>query len=280
MDYFKDNIKLFIESFRADKRILGITAAFDLILMGFIALFVYFWKSWISSSFSGIISLDLPTLTEEILRQTTLLKSFFYSLIISLVVLGLLIFIVFSFFKGIIWCSISDKHFDLEYLKKFLLLNLVCIPLFIAVFFIFLIITSLFIHLFGLIATSIQGSLATVLFIFLLFFIVFMPLLIYTMIPLSLVYYYFTKKNDIKYSFKKMFNNAIKKIHLFYTPCLLITIVFVLISIVTIPLGFIPESIAFWIFLIISFLYVAWARIYIISFAESLNKTNKKHHKI
>ncbi|MDD5086207.1 MAG: hypothetical protein PHV16_00475 [Candidatus Nanoarchaeia archaeon] len=271
-----DYIKLLIESFKLNKKTWSITAAYDLVLILASYILLFIWSLWMNSLISKT-NLDITELTEEIIADVASLKNFYYGTLISFLVLFLLVFVVWSFFKGIIWCVISDKHFNLSYFKKFLLLNLACIPLYIVVFAVFLIAAIIFNYLFLLISTSMQNSSLAVVFISVLFLIVFAPLVIYIAILPSLVYYYFTKKNSIRESFNKMFNTAIKKIHLFYVPCLIITVVFVLLSIITTPLGLLPETTIFLIFLVILVFYVSWARIYIVSFAESLNK---KHHKI
>lgn len=277
MAYFKENIKLFVESFKVDKKILGITAAYDLVLMLVSYIILFLWSLYITSSFSRITGLDLSKFTEETLRQAASLKSFYCSAIISLIILAILLFIAWSFFKGLIWCSIADKHFNLKYFKKFLLLNLACIPLYLAVFAVFFLVLIITNYIFILLSSSSQNALLTLITMPLLFFIFFMPIIIYIMVPLSLVYYNFTKKNSISNSFKKMFGIAVKKIHLFYFPCFLITIVLVLISIATIPMNYVSESISYLVSLAIFFLYIAWARPYIISFSRSLEE---KHHKI
>ncbi len=265
-----------MESFKLNKKTWSITAAYDLVLILISYILLFLWSLWMTS-FLSKINLDVSALTEETIRDVASLKSFYYGTIISLFVLAIFLFFIWCFFKGILWSVILNKHFDLKYYSRFILLNLTCIPLFIILFFIFLLITQIINYLIFLTPALMQNNLIAVLITSLIFFIVFMPIIVYMMILPSLVYYYFTKKNDMVFSFSKMFDIAVRKIHLFYVPCLLITFVFVLISIITIPLRVLPESIIFLVFLLIFIFYIAWARMYIISFTESFSKN---HHKI
>jgi len=87
--------------------------------------------------------------------------------------------------------------------------------------------------------------------------------MIYLINFILILYFYFTKKNKILDSFKNTFDIAVKKIHLLYIPCLIMSLVFVLLSVITIPLNILPEWLTLLFLLIFLVIYAAWVRFYI-----------------
>jgi len=71
-------------------------------------------------------------------------------------------------------------------------------------------------------------------------------------------------------SFKDTFKIAVKKIHLLYIPCLVMSLAFVFLAVITIPLNILP----LWLISLVSFvllvIYAAWARFYIVAVIAKL----------
>jgi len=277
MAYLNNQINLFKKSFKLDKKRFLSVIFFDFIfiLVSYIALFLC--GMWLNSSASKISGLDLTTLTENAVNELAALKSFYYGILVCSLLLIIFLFFAWSFFQGFIWNTILKKKFNLDYFKKFLLLNLACIPLSIIFFFIaaiwFWFFKSVFLFFS---ATGLNKSL--VMFILLvLFTFVFLPILLYLINCIPIVYIYFTKKNKILDSFKNTFDVAVKKIHLLYVPCLIMSLVFVFLAVITIPFNILPVwliSLASFVLLVI---YAAWTRFYI---AVVIAELERIHHKI
>ena len=277
MTYLNNQINLFKKSFKLDKKrfFSVIFLDFLFILVSYIALFL--WSMWVSSSASRISGLELDMLTENALQEVAAIKSFYYGTLACSLLLIIFLFLAWSFFQGFIWNTILKKKFNLDYFKKFLLLNLACIPLSIILFFIAAVCLKLFksiILLFS--ATGLNTSL--VMFILLaLFTFVFLPIMLYIINFILILYFYFTKKNKILDSFKNTFDIAVKKIHLLYIPCLIMSLVFVLLAVITIPLNILPEWLSSLFSLIFLVIYAAWMRFYI---TAVIAKSQRIHHKI
>ncbi|MBA3064599.1 hypothetical protein FP803_04135 [Candidatus Woesearchaeota archaeon] len=277
MAYLNNQINLFKKSFKLDKKRFLSVIFFDFIfiLVSYIALFLC--GMWLNSSASKISGLDLTTLTENAVNELAALKSFYYGILVCSLLLIIFLFFAWSFFQGFIWNTILKKKFNLDYFKKFLLLNLACIPLSIIFFFIaaiwFWFFKSVFLFFS---ATGLNKSL--VMFILLvLFTFVFLPILLYLINCIPIVYIYFTKKNKILDSFKNTFDVAVKKIHLLYVPCLIMSLVFVFLAVITIPFNILPVwliSLASFVLLVV---YAAWTRFYI---AVVIAELERIHHKI
>ena len=263
MAYLNNQINLFKKSFKLDKKRFFSVIIFDslFILASYIALFLC--GMWLNSSASKISGLDLTTLTENAVNELAALKSFYYGSIVCLILLIIFLFFAWSFFQGFIWSTILKKKFDSDYFKKFLLLNLACIPISVILFFIALIFLWFFKSIF-LFFSATELNTSIVMFVLLvLFTFIFMPILLYLINFISILYFYFTNKKKISYSFKNTFNIAVKKIHLLYTPCLIMSLVFVLLSVIMIPLNIFPEWLTSLFSLIFLIFYAAWIRFYI-----------------
>ncbi len=277
MAYLNNQISLFKKSFKLDKKRFFSVIIFDslFILVSYIALFLC--GMWLNSSASKISGLDLTTLTENAVNDLAALKSFYYGVIVCLILLIIFLFFTWSFFQGFIWTTILKKKFDLDYFKKFLLLNLACIPLSIILLFIAVIFLRFFNSIFLFFSITGLNKSLVMLILLILFTFVFLPILLYLINFISILYFYFTNKKKILYSFKNTFNIAVKKIHLLYIPCLIMSLVLVLLSVITIPLNIFPEWITSLFLLIFLIFYSAWIRFYI---AAVIAKSEIIHRKI
>ncbi len=263
MAYLNNQINLFKKSFKLDKKrfFSVIVLDFLFVLVSYIALFL--WSMWVSSSASRISGLELNMLTENALEELAALKSFYYGTLVCSLLLIIFLFLAWSFFQGLIWNTILKKRFNLDYFKKFLLLNLACIPLSIILFFIALVCLKLFNSMILFFSTTGLNTSLIMFILLILFAFIFLPIMIYLINFILILYFYFTKKNKILDSFKNTFDIAVKKIHLLYIPCLIISLVFVLLSVITILLNILPEWLTLLFLLIFLVIYAAWVRFYI-----------------
>ena len=280
MAYLGNQINLFKKSFKLDKKRFSLVIIFDfaLILVSYIALNL--WGRWVNSAVLKISGMDLATLSEEalgeIVKELAALKSFYYGTLIYSILLIIFLFFIWSFFQGQIWSTILKKKFNLNYFKKFLLLNLACIPLFIIIFFIMLACLELLGRVFLFFSTSGLNTIFVMFILLVLFSFIFLPILIYLINLTSIIYIYFTKKNKILDSFKNTFDVAVKKIHLLYIPYLMISLVFVLLSVITIPFNILQEGLTLLILFVLLIIYAAWARFYIADVIAKLERTYRK----
>ena len=277
MTYLTNQINLFKKSFKLDKKRFFLVMVFDLlfILVSYIALFL--WSIWVSSSASRISGLELEMLTENALEELAALKSFYYGTLVCSLLLIIFLFLAWSFFQGFIWNTILKKGFNLDYFKKFLLLNLACIPLSIIIFFIAVICLGFFKSVFLFFSTTGLNTSLVMFILLILFTFILLPVMLYLVNFIWILYFYFTKKNKILDAFKNTFDIGVKKIHLLYVPCLIMSLVFVLLSAITIPFNILPAWLSSLFSLIFLIIYAAWMRFYI---ADFVTKSERTHHKI
>ncbi|MBU1204453.1 MAG: hypothetical protein KJ968_02585 [Nanoarchaeota archaeon] len=263
MTYLNNQINLFKKSFKLDKKRFGLVWLFDFIFVIVSGVALFLWILWLNSSASKIQGLDLTVVNENLVQELAALKSFYYGILICSLLLIIFLFFAWSFFQGFIWNTILKKKFDLDYFKKFLLLNLACIPLSIILFFIAAICIGFFNSIFLFFSTTGLNTSIVMFILLILFAFIFLPIMLYLINFILILYFYFTKKNKILDSFKNTFNIAVKKIHLLYIPCLIMSLVFVLLSVITIPLNIFPEWLTSLFSLIFLIFYAAWIRFYI-----------------
>lgn len=277
MAYLNNQINLFKKSFKLDKKRFFSVMVLDLlfILVSYIALFL--WSSWVSSSALKISGLDLTMLSEDAVNELAALKSFYYGTLVCSLLLIIFLFLAWSFFQGFIWNTILKKKFNLNYFKKFLLLNLACIPLSIILLFIAVTCFWFFKSVFLFFSTTGVNTGLVMFILLVLFTFILLPIMLYLACVVWILYFYFTKKNNILYSFKNTFDIGIKKIKLLYVPCLIMSLVFVLLSLITIPLNLLPEWLNSLFSLIFLIIYAAWMRFYI---TTVIAKSERTHHKI
>jgi len=277
MTYLTNQIDIFKKSFNIDKKRFFSVMLLDLlfILVSYIALFL--WSSWIISSASRISGLELEMLTENALEQLAALKSFYYGILACSLLLIVFLFFAWSFFQGLIWSTILKKRFSLGYFRKFLLLNIACIPLSIVIFFTAVLCFWFFKSAFLFFSAASANPYLVMLALLVLFAFILLPIMLYLACVVWILYFYFTKKNKILNSFKNAFDVGLKKIHLLYVPCLIMSIVFVLLSVITIPLNLLPAGLELLFLLIFLVIYTAWTRFYITAF---VTKSERIHHKI
>ncbi len=281
MTYLNNQLDLFKKSLKLDKKRFGLIIILDfaLILVSYIAL--HLWNKWVSSVVLKISGMDLATISEEalgeIIKELAALKSFYYGTLVSSILLIIFLFLAWSFFQGFIWNTVLKKKFNFDYFKKFLLLNLACIPLSIILFFIAVVCLNLFDSvILSFSATGLDTNFVMFVLLILSAF-VFMPIMLYLVNFISILYFYFTKKSRIFDSFNNTFRITVKKINLLYVPCLIMSLVFVLLAVITTPLNILPAWLNSLFSLIFLVIYAAWMRFYI---AVIIAELERIHHKI
>lgn len=283
MTYLNNQINLFKKSFKLDKKRFSLVVIFDLVLILVSYIALQLWSNWVSNAVLKISGVDLTTISEEafgeIMKELAVLKSFYYGTLIYSILLIIFLFFVWSFFQGQIWSTILKKKFNSDYFKKFLLLNLACIPLFIILYFLAAICLGFFDLLLLFFSTAGLNTSFIMFILFILFSFIFLPILLYIINCIPIIYIYFTKKNKILDSFKNTFDVAVKKIHLLYIPYLIISLVFVLLSIITVLFNILPVWLTSLISFVLIVIYAAWARFYIADVIAELERTHRRFAK-
>lgn len=173
------------------------------------------------------------------------LKEFFFFIIILLILFVIAVIINWSIIKGIIWNFTKHKKPSLKFMKKFLLLNFIWLPIWILIFL--------------LIAFGIKQSAAPIFMI-----IAFMLAVYFT----NILYPLFLANNKIS-SIKESFRLGFKKIHYFIIPYIIIIALFLILSkIYSIAvLGINISPYVSYTFIII---YIAWIRYYMVEVVNSI----------
>jgi hypothetical protein len=177
----------------------------------------------------------------------TSVKGMFSFLVISMILFAIIIIISWTLFKGLIWTITTNKKFSTEFFMKFLKLNLIWLPAWFLLMFLF--------------ALIIKPTIAP----------------IYMLITLVIAFYFtnilyplFLKTNKIKV-IKESFRLGIKKIHQFIMPYTIIIVLFFIISksynLITLNIDA-NQNIFFGIIII----FIAWLRYYFVEIVGSLSK--------
>ncbi|MBI2208225.1 hypothetical protein HYU50_01915 [Candidatus Woesearchaeota archaeon] len=177
----------------------------------------------------------------------TSVRGFFFFLIFSAILFLLLMVINWSVFKGLIWTTTADKKFNFGFFKKFLLLNLIWLPSWFLLIFLF--------------AVIINPETSPI------FMIVTLAVAFYFT---NILYPLFLKENKLRI-IKEAFKLGIKKIHQFIVPYAIIIILFFMIlnayNLIAIRVNLNPN-----VFFGILLVFIAWLRYYFVEIVYSLHK--------
>ena len=172
-------------------------------------------------------------------------RGFFFFLVASIIIFLLITIIVISLLKGVIWSLTVNKKLNLEFFKKFLILNLIWIP-------------SWFLLAF-LATVAIREGTAP-LFVLVIF--------ILTFYFTNILYPLFLKQNKLA-MIKTSFSLGIRKIHYFIIPFAIIIISSLIISriynLIALNINLNPN-----VLLLIGIIYVAWLRYYFVEVVGNL----------
>ena len=176
----------------------------------------------------------------------TSVRGFFIFLIISGIIFIILMVINFSFFKGYIWSITTNKKFNMNFFKKFFLLNIIWIPGWVIVIF--------FVSI-GIKQETIPIFLITILIISFYFTNILYPL--------------FLKNNKIK-MIKEAFKLGITKIHHFIIPyAIIVTLFFVtsrILNLIASKISIHPYT-----FFVVLFVFVAFLRYYFVEIVNNIS---------
>ena len=198
---------------------------------------------------------------EELAEFKSMMGGFIWFFIISLVVMVILVYLIHSFTRAMIWLVIHKKKPEKNYFKKMLLLNVIWVPL------LALIIVVLLIIRFPVNLYSYKMMVLN--------YIVSLVFMLMVFIPLNLnfmVYHYYTHKGKIFPSLRLAFLVFFKKIRHFIFPILMMFVVFTLISL---PFGLIPGLIDKYkmVYALVIIVYIAWLRFYLVEILHNI-----EHH--
>ncbi len=207
MNYLKNNLKTYVNSFK-NKNIV-IILALNILFVTITTILVKLTKT-ISAPWIKVLEkadLDLALQSEAKMQElANSLRGFVLFVILTTIIFILLIIINWSFFQGVIYNILLKKKFNMKYLGKFLLLNIIWfIPWTIL----------LFIIIAGSKANYLLISFYTTILIFIHFS--------------SILYILFTKNSKLK-EIKNALKIGILKIHHFILPYIIITITFIILS--------------------------------------------------
>ena len=251
-NYFKNSWNLFVKSFKDfDTRAIFIVL-YDLIFFSIIYLSFIIFSKYIQNK---SLKINIP-LTEEIMQlpQTEIsqissqLNNFLWFIFIGIVLVALIIFIAACTFKGLIWLKITHKKFTIDFIKKFVLLNLIW--------------TLIWIIPIIIIALVLKKDLLAP------FLVIIAPLIMHFTNILHIFFIHTKKLSSIKRAFKI----GIKKIYLFILPYILMLIIFLIISQSYWLYNFMPGNIPFIIAIFVLLVYFAWFRIYLYTIVKDIEK--------
>ena len=251
--YWKNTYITFLNSFKKlDKRVIYIVFCDFLFLLLLIA-GLFLWNANISKKIAEIpvdLLQDPESLSPEMAEQTlSLLKAPLISVMIATIILLTFIFLIWTFFKGIIWNLVLKKKFGLKYYYKFILLNLFWFALWLIPAF--------------LIIISLKRKPSAIFLLLVLIFLIYFT---------NILYILFTKRNLIKEALKNTFKLGFNKIHFFLLPYILMLVTMLIISLILWPTHFLPERIYTSISTLALVFYLAWLRFYLADVVSELAK--------
>ena len=248
-NFVKQNYHIFVNSFKRINLKIFLILLFD-ILFYFVFMQVgnFFIKALEQKASNVDLTQNLLGLSQQSATQLlSSVRGVFFFLILSAIIFIILMTINWSFFKGWIWSITTNKKFNLKFFKKFFLLNIIWLPTWFILIFLFAII--------------IKPQTAAI------FMLITLIIAFYFT---NILYPLFLKNNKISV-IKEAFKLGIKKIHHFVVPYLIIIILLLTISriysLITLNI-YINPNIFFGVLLI----FVAWLRYYFVEIVDSLRQ--------
>ena len=185
----------FVKSFRFDKRHLFVIAYDALFYVSvFIISFILSALTNFQMAKMGLMQLDPASLanTEILQSNIKLTQVFFISLLAYIVIFLLILCVVYTIFKGLIWLTLLKKKSSYKLFKKFFFTNLIWMAIWI--------IPAL------LAILGLKPGFFT--------FIIILELILYLHLT-SILHYTFAKTGDLKKAYSKVLPIGFGKIHLF-----------------------------------------------------------------
>jgi len=248
MDFVKQNYINFVNSFkRIDLKIFLILLVDVLFYMVFIQIGKYFLNLLQDKATNIDLNSNILGLNQQV--ATGLLSSVrgFFIFAIFLIILFLLLMIInWSLFKGFIWSITTNKKFNLNFFKRFFILNV----LWVSIWFILILLFA-----FVIITQSAP--------------IFMMVVLVVAFYFTNILYPLFLKSHKIN-EIKRAFKLGIKKIHYFIIPYAIIVLIGFVIS-KAFSLFSINLIVNQYISYIVGLILIAWMRYYFVEIVESIS---------
>ena len=265
--FLKQNCDIFINSFKRINLKIFLILFFDILFYFIFMQAGNFFMNVIQKRAANVdLTQNFMNLNQQVANTLlTSVRGFFSFLIISLILFAVLMIINWSLFKGLNWAITANKKFNLKFFKKFLQLNLIWLPIW-----------FLLIFLFAIIIKPTAAPIYMVIILIIAFYLT------------NILYPLFLKHTETQYvsgakkskaflgnskikTIKEAFKLGIKKIHHFIMPYLIIIIFFLIISklykLITLNIDANPN-----IFFGIILIFIAWMRYYFVEIVESLSK--------
>lgn len=244
--FFEKNYSSFINSFKKIGFNTAYMAFYDALFYSISSLFVYLGFKYIEKKASAF---NLPENIMELSLQeagslAANLRGFFFLIIFLAVFLVLLTILNWSLFKGLNWSLAAKRKFDFKFFKRFLLLNLAWLPIWILLLlFVFIGINPDAILYFVMAVLAIAAYFSNIL------------------------YALFAKESNFK-SVKMAFKIAFAKMHFFVIPYVIaVFLPYILLKLLIQNL----QQTAFLIISALAFIIIsAWFRLYIVEVVDSV----------
>jgi hypothetical protein len=263
---FKKQFIQFVDSFKNIRTNILFVIFFDLLFYALIVFIPLTWTRFLTGHpmMNELMALEggVESMTaDQMIRIAPLLKSFVVQSLLSTILVVTVLFFVYTLTRCLIWNTIEKKKFSWNYFKKYLLLNLVWVP----IFFIISMVVMLILSLFMLLAKSSGVSLL----VYIASFVMLIGLLIFLSINF-LVYYFFMKLKEIFISIGKAFTVLFNGIKGFIVPLVFMAaVLYVLLT----PFGILAYRAPFAekysiMQALVVIVYLAWLRFYLVSLVK------------
>ncbi len=231
------SIKLYAESVKNLNKKFLITILLDFALFALLYYIVMSFFNLLLSLSQNIPQfntnlIDVPI--EQIYQQTSIASQFVYKAIFLYIFYILLIVLIYTIFKGIIWSIILKKKLKLTYFYKFYTLNLIWLGTIIILFIL------------------IQPTSPTIV----------LPLLLIITYLTLIINITFTLKEKVFRTLAESFKTSITKLPKYLPTLILIIITFILLSIVSLIFKNASQLIQVIISIIFLLVFMAWSRNY------------------
>jgi len=247
--FITQNYLLFINSFKRINLKFFLILAYDIVFyFVFMQIGNFFLKIIEKKSANVDLTQNLLGLNQQAAAGLLgSVRGFFFFLVFSAILFLVLMAINWSVFKGLIWTTAASKKFNFAFFKRFLLLNLIWLPSWFLLIFLF--------------AVIIEPAAAPI----------FMAIaLIMAFYFTNILYPLFLKESRIS-KIKDAFKLGIRKFHHFIVPYAIIIILFLIFSNIY---GFVIGNVNLNqnIGIALLLVFVAWTRYYFIEVVYSLHK--------
>lgn len=261
---------VFKNSFRKlGRNYLKVIAA-DAVMIAFMVIITKLLEAFVQNKFSTMTPLaqvDLAQTGPALQAYVSQLQTFIITFVILFVIYILLLVFSWSTAQAYIWNIINSKKASFRHYRKSFLMNLLLIPVFIIVIILVgIILLGLRYGLYWLLSKAAGGLAIAYVIDMIATIVVFMPLVLYAINSLNLVYYFFSKTHLIGKSIAEMFEHIRIRYYLHY---LFMTIIMTVASAVALICKF-NDTLYLIINVILLILFLGWMRFYLKELVEKV----------